>query len=37
MVVAAVHALTPDGYAALRAEAVRMAESAQVVLRARPA
>ena len=31
------YALTPDGRSALRAEAVRMAEAAQVVLRVRPA
>ncbi|GAA0460956.1 PadR family transcriptional regulator [Paractinoplanes deccanensis] len=31
------YALTGDGRAALRAEAVRMAEAAQVVLRVRPA
>jgi len=31
------YALTPGGHAALHAEAVQMAETAQVVLRARPA
>jgi PadR family transcriptional regulator PadR len=31
------YALTPDGRSALQAQAVRMAEAAQVVLRARPA
>ena len=31
------YALTPDGRAALQAEAVRMAEAARVVLRVRPA
>ncbi|AGZ42784.1 PadR family transcriptional regulator [Actinoplanes friuliensis] len=31
------YALTNDGHAALRAEAVRMAEAAKVVLRVRPA
>jgi PadR family transcriptional regulator PadR len=31
------YALTPDGHSALRAEAVRMTEAAQVVLRVRPA
>jgi DNA-binding PadR family transcriptional regulator len=31
------YALTPDGRSALRAEAVRMAEAAKVVLRVRPA
>ncbi|GIF02693.1 PadR family transcriptional regulator [Actinoplanes siamensis] len=31
------YALTPEGRQALRAEAVRMAEAARVVLRARPA
>lgn len=31
------YALTPDGHSALQAEAVRMAQAAQLVLRARPA
>jgi PadR family transcriptional regulator PadR len=31
------YALTPDGRSALQAEAVRMAQAAQLVLRARPA